>query len=390
MKPVEDYRNREQTYLKHFILERYLERVAFVIGNSHPEFVYVDGFSGPWESQDEKFEDTSFIIAIKKLRYVRDSLVDRVGKEPMIRCLFIERDETAFEALEDATRNVKDLEIKALRGKFEELVPDILRFVGRSFSLVFIDPTGWTGFGMRAIEPILRHDPGEVLINFMYDPINRFLTHRSREVETSIDQLFGDAGWRDALRSSGDREDSIVDTYRERLRSAGRFRHATSTRILKPISDRSYFHLVYGTRHIRGLLEFRKVEEKFADEQERVRSEAKQRHRVKHTGQPELLFGSTGSTDVSSSQSFREERGALVRTAGADLRKMLRQRRRISYDDALGALLERPLVWESDVKELIDGMRCNGELTVEGLNPGERTVKWGRDHTLVFMASPPR
>lgn len=36
----------------------------------------------------------------------------------------------------------------------------------------------------------------------------------------------------------------------------------TSTRILMPAADRTYFHLVYGTRHVKGLVEFRKVEEK--------------------------------------------------------------------------------------------------------------------------------
>jgi len=49
MKSVGYYRGREQTYLKHFFLERYLERVAYVIGYSQPQFVYVDGFSGPWK-----------------------------------------------------------------------------------------------------------------------------------------------------------------------------------------------------------------------------------------------------------------------------------------------------------------------------------------------------
>jgi hypothetical protein len=67
VKTVEYYRGREQTYLKHFFLEKYLERVTYVIGYSYPEFVYVDGFSGPWRSQSEAFEDTSFMIAINRL-----------------------------------------------------------------------------------------------------------------------------------------------------------------------------------------------------------------------------------------------------------------------------------------------------------------------------------
>lgn len=385
MKPVEYYRNREQTYLKHFFLEHYLDRVAHVIGFSHSEFVYVDGFSGPWKSHDEKFEDTSFIIAIEKLKYVRDNLAKH-GKYPRIRCLFIERDATAFEALDDAIRDVKDLDVNAMRGKFEEIVPDILRFVGRSFSLVFIDPTGWTGFGMRAIEPLLQHNPGEVLINFMYDHINRFLTHPSPDVESSVDELFGDAGWREDLGSRADRERVIVDAYRESLRSAGRFRHVTSTRILKPITDRAYFHLFYGTRHTKGLLEFRNVEKKFAAEQERVRSDAKQRHRVEHTGQRELLFG---SAEVSGSQ-FQKERDLRVQDADDALRRELSSRPRIKYDDVLAVLLESPLVWESDIKKLIADMCRNGELVVEGLMPREKTVKWSHGHFLLFRSSPRR
>jgi hypothetical protein len=49
VKPVEYYKDREQTYLKHFFLERYLETVAYHIGFSQSEFVYVDCFSGPLE-----------------------------------------------------------------------------------------------------------------------------------------------------------------------------------------------------------------------------------------------------------------------------------------------------------------------------------------------------
>src|SRR5437867_2328429 len=174
MKSVGYYRGREQTYLKHFFLERYLERVAYVIGYSQPQFVYVDGFSGPWKSEGEAFQDTSFIIAINQLRRVRDGLA-KIGKQPRIRCLFIEKDPKAFGALEKAISNVSDFEAKALPGEFEKLIPDILRFIGQSFALVFIDPSGWTGFGLEKIKPILQHRPCEVLVNFMFDYINRFL-----------------------------------------------------------------------------------------------------------------------------------------------------------------------------------------------------------------------
>ena len=385
MKAVEYYQDREQTYLKHFFLERYLERVAYVIGYHHPEFVYVDGFSGPWRSHDEEFGDTSFVIAINKLRDVRDGLA-KAGKHPRIRCLFIERDETAFKSLAEAIRNVPDIKVTPLHGTFEALIPEILRFVGSSFSLVFIDPTGWKGFGMRTIRPILQHRPGEVIVNFMYDYINRFLKRPSREVESSFDTFFGDPKWRFMTGTGIERENAIIQVYLEVLRTVGSFRYVTSTRILKPFVDRSYYHLVYGTRHLKGLIEFRGVEKKFVDEQERVRSDVKQARRVERSGQHELF----GSAEVSNSQLLQENRTVRLRAADGTLRKMLCGRSRVQYDDALGKLLEMPLIWETDVKKLIRDMCTNGELVVEGLKPKEHTVKWGRGHTLVFNGSSSR
>ena len=46
MKSPEYYKGKEQTYLKHFFLEQYLETVALHIGYAQSEFVYVDCFSG--------------------------------------------------------------------------------------------------------------------------------------------------------------------------------------------------------------------------------------------------------------------------------------------------------------------------------------------------------
>jgi hypothetical protein len=71
------YRGREQTYVKHLFLDNYLERVAWVTlaaGHGWQEFVYLDGFSGPWKSKGKGFDDTSVAIALRKLTEVRDGL----------------------------------------------------------------------------------------------------------------------------------------------------------------------------------------------------------------------------------------------------------------------------------------------------------------------------
>ncbi len=41
------YKGREQTYVKHYILEEYLGRFAHIIGWYWQTIAYVDCFSGP-------------------------------------------------------------------------------------------------------------------------------------------------------------------------------------------------------------------------------------------------------------------------------------------------------------------------------------------------------
>jgi three-Cys-motif partner protein len=161
----------------------------------------VDGFSGPWKSADEDYEDTSFVIALKQLRKVRDGLSQR-RRNIRIRCLFNDNDSAAYEGLKKAVASVSDIEIKPLCRDFEEVVPDIVGYVGRSFSLTFIDPTGWTGFGLEKIRPLLQLR-GEVIINFMFDFVNRFL---EEALETPLVWESDVKEWLREMRKNGEIE----------------------------------------------------------------------------------------------------------------------------------------------------------------------------------------
>jgi three-Cys-motif partner protein len=357
---AELYHGREQTYAKHLFLEQYLERVAFHIAYAHNEFVYVDGFSGPWKATDEGLEDTSFIIAIRKLQYVREAL-GKLGKSPRIRCLFIEADPSRFIALEAATRDVARLETKALCGDFEMLIPDIQRFLGTGFSLIFIDPTGWDGFAMERITPLLNNPRGEVIVNFMYDYINRFLNDTRPEIEASFDRLFGTDQWR-FIRSVEDRE-QIVEYYGEQLQYFGSYSFVTFTPILKPLANRPYFYLLYCTRNIRGLIEFRATEQRSLPSQQFAREAGRQRHRVARTGQQELYDAS----DLSFSNVLVQEREKQLAKAKERFAAETAPGKQITYEHLLGRLLVKPFVSEKDVKQFIaDGTR-RGVVFIDGL-----------------------
>jgi three-Cys-motif partner protein len=259
MKPVQYYKGREQTYIKHLFLEQYLETVAYHIGFSNSEFVYVDCFSGPWRAADEDLGDTSIRIALDRLNSVRKGLAER-AKHPVIRAIFVEKSPAAFTALEQVLQEHQgEVKTTALQGTFEENISRILDLVGSTFAFFFVDPTGWTGFAMDNLRPILQRSKGEVMINFMYDFINRFLNFQSAAHEESLDLCFGTPEWR-KIRAAADRERAAVALYVKQVRSTGGFRYATFTRILNPLQDRAYFHLVYATRNPKGIEEFRDVE----------------------------------------------------------------------------------------------------------------------------------
>ena len=84
MKP--EYAGREQTLAKHFILEKYLQSLAFkLLLGGYPTLTYVDGFSGPWESRTDDYSDTSFMIAIRVLKDAQAQLRAQGKSKPASR-----------------------------------------------------------------------------------------------------------------------------------------------------------------------------------------------------------------------------------------------------------------------------------------------------------------
>jgi three-Cys-motif partner protein len=369
MKPADHYKGREQTYLKHYVLEQYLETVTFHIGYAQNEFVYVDCFSGPWHHESDDLADTSIRIALGKLNFVRDALASQ-KRYPTIRAIFIEKDADSFVALQRTLETHRgSVHTTALTGTFEDNVSEILKEVGAKFAFCFIDPTGWKGLGMDHISPRLRHRPGEVLINFMYDFINRFVNSHDPATEASLDRFFGTERWRD-VRDHADREAVVVNLYAERVRAVGAFPYVTSTRILKPLHQRTYFHLIYATRSSKGIEKFREVEKRLVPEQERVRGAAQREHRKQRTGQDEFLFDDSSAP----SPSVEDERATQYQTAKTSLFELLQHRPR-KYEELLPLLLQLRLFCKTDFHRLLREEREH--ILIKGMAQGQRVPREG-------------
>ena len=367
MPQLEDYKGREQTFLKHYFLEHYLERVAFKIGSWKSEFVYVDGFSGPWESTGDNYSDTSFSLAVQKLRYVQDGL-KKINPNLKIRCLFIEKNPKSFKKLKERTKTIDDLEAEAIPGEFEDAIPDIMNFIGNSFSLIFIDPKGWKGYQLNKIKPLLRL-PGEILINFMFNRINQFIKNSIQDLLGNLDRL---PEYNKLINNGISREDATLSIYIDSFKKAGDFPYVASTPILMPNINRLYFHLIYGTRHIEGLREFRKVEEKLFNEQTQVRGTAQHRKRIEDSGQAELFDPEDLPYD---SKLLQDKRTANIISAKRKLDSLIKQNSKIQVLRIFEELLESTFLWEKDIKDWIMELNKSGKIEILNMDPSERTIK---------------
>lgn len=377
MKPAEYYRGKEQTYAKHFFLEQYLETVAFHIGYSQREFVYVDCFSGPWRHGDEDLADTSIRISLDKLNYVRDGLAAR-QRYPIVNAVFIEKDPASYAALQQAVERYHgSVRATTLPGEFEDNITKIVSAIKGKFAFIFIDPTGWN-VPMDRITPLLLHQPGEVVINLMYDFINRFINASDPSTEASLDRFFGCGEWR-ALRDRPDRETAIVEFYVERVRIIGHFPYVTSTKILKPLHERAYFHLIYATRSPKGIEKFRDVEKRLVAEQDRVRESAKREYRIVKTGQNELLFEQPQALS-----SHVEDERAIQRAKGKAALYATLSSGPCLYEHLLPVVLQTPLFWKADLTELLREEQGSGRIMIEGMTSRQRTPREG---CLIRLAS---
>lgn len=376
------YEGREQAWVKHEVLRRYLQRLAFKIGGFRPGTTlnYIDGFSGPWDAVAKDSKDSSPAIAMRELANARTALSK--AKPMTVRAMFVERDQNAFRRLASLCE-AAPVEATPLHGAFEDHIAEAVRFAKTGpnhFAFVFIDPTGWTGFGLQKIAPLLQVRPGEVLINFMWGHIGRFIDDEGSTAEASFDALLGEdasayrARWRslDGL----DREDAIVRTYCERVRLVGGFTHCVSTVIVNPTSDRTHYHLVYGTRSRNGLATFRETERQVTPYQRDARAKAKQRRSEAKTGQLGLLTPTEMDTDYIESLVERYQGKARVEVEAA-----LRPGHDITYDALVDIALAWPMTSETELKAWLTELTRAGRVEIE-LGPNRRAPKLGEQDVI--------
>jgi len=243
------------TKAKHDILRGYLGAWFPILAKVHGRILYVDGFAGPGEY--EGGEPGSPIIALNVAK--NHNLLSRFGNRELA-FYFIEKDE---ERLKNLNKKVNELDlpsnfkVRAECGTFEDSFGSLIREIaeqGKKLapSFIFIDPFGPTGFPMILIKRISQQKRSEVLINFNYQDLNRWLLS-SPANHKYLDDIYGSDAWRQALNItvSKDKEEFLRQKYQEVLESLG-----WKVRPFQMINvhNQTQYYLFFATGNPRGMM----------------------------------------------------------------------------------------------------------------------------------------
>lgn len=240
------------TEAKHAILRKYLNAWLPIITRWNGCVFYIDGFAGPGEYVDGK--DGSPIIAIKAV------LEHKTPIRAKIEMRFIEADAERCEFLKGKIGSLKipeNIRTECICAKFDETLTGILDYLdeqkkGLAPAFVFVDPFGFTGMPFNLIKRIMANDKCEVLITFMYEEINRFISDVS--LWDSLTETFGTDEWKQVTseRDPHQRRSRLRDVYKRQLEEKAGIKFVRSFEMINKANRTDYF-LFFGTNNIAGL-----------------------------------------------------------------------------------------------------------------------------------------
>lgn len=288
-----NYVGREQAYVKHTFLDKYLPALVGRIGSTYDDFVYVDGFAGPWQSKaGETFEDTSFGIALRHMSEQKE-FWSRRGRNVRMRAFLVEKHNLAYQQLIQSIDKFPLIDIKPLNGRIEDHSKHIASSIPSStFSFSLIDPKGFPEIDL--LFPLISRKNSEALVNFMFDFANRFAgTDLISALTNWLSATTGDTRWQAeiATLAGSAREEKIEWLAAESLRLNGSYKYAPVISVDKVRQDRVLYKLIFLSRHVKGLEVFRDSQYRTLEAQAEARSVAKARKRAE-TNYTHDLFAS--------------------------------------------------------------------------------------------------
>lgn len=341
---------------------------------------FVDCFSGPWQSAHQDLEDTSIYIGLKAISEA-EAFWNAKGYNIKIGAVFVEKDADAFAKLQAYLNSRRDLagkEIHPIQGQFGDNVSKIERLIKNDPAFIFIDPTGWKGAAMGFIAPLAKRPLRDVMVNVMFEHVNRFKDSEHEYVQEQLNAFF------DSPYAPGMEEEELMKFYRSRLKEQCDLQYTADLIVQDRYADKTKFRLVLGSRSDVALGLFRDVEKKvLGEEAPLIRQEIKDKKEFENSGQ----FGLFAKPIPPPINSYSKVRSEADWHLGTFMAEILREKGALPYEKLRGLLFERFHICETELRQMLWARGKSGQLKISGIGPRERSLK--EHHVLALHEKDP-
>jgi three-Cys-motif partner protein len=239
--PFNTWPYEEQTELKHKVFSDYFDKWVKILG-SHYKLNYMDCFAGcgAYHKKDTIFYGSPVLAAevIKKnSKTATLVLIDQKKKN-------LDNLKKIFEY-----KGLTDLKILFVHQDFDKTINEILdQKLDLAPTFFLIDPFGFK-INYSTLKRMMEIDKSEILLTFMYNAVNRFLSKKN--IERTATNLFGTGEWKSLLQLKGqERESGIRGLYKKQLEQIAKFVYAYKLEF--PEKKRTYYYLFHLTNHWKG------------------------------------------------------------------------------------------------------------------------------------------
>lgn len=387
--PVDNYFGREPAYIKHLFLQNYLGRLLHKTASKYSDITYVDGFSGPWQSENDNYEDTSFWIALQSLRQAKASW-KKLGREIRVSAHLVEKDLGAYKRLSEISEKFPDIDVITYHGDFLDYSDTIaLKLPPQTFSFLFIDPKGWK-IPLQRLKKLISRPNSEVVFNFMFDFVNRAAAISDKEIIASLNALIVAGDWRaklglvDSSLPQNDiskiREKILMEAFQDSLKLFGDYKYSAALQVQKRVSDRTLYFLTYTTRNPAGIEVFRDCQIGAAKKQSIVRQQTKAKEQDKKTGQISL-FGEDEEFDTE--RSLEQQFISQIDEAIASFMELLKENKTMKYGDIWPLILEKYVIKKSTLSREVNRLRKEGLISI---NPWPERKRTPEDNFIIKLS----
>lgn len=242
--PFKTWKYEEQTKIKHLVFADYIDKWVKILGKAHP-LNYFDCFGGKGAyEKDGKIFFGSPILAAEIIKNNQTNLKRDVY------LVIIDKDKSNLNNIEKILKYKKlDIQPKFINKDFDIAINKILdKHPNLAPTFFLVDPFGFK-IKIATLKRMLKIPKSEVLLNFMYNGINRNLG--VEDADKILIDLFGSTEWKNIKDlESREKERRIVELFRKKLKEFCRF--VFPYRLCFPEMNRTYYYLFHMTNHPKG------------------------------------------------------------------------------------------------------------------------------------------